>query len=107
MLKTNKEQKLLEEFYADEVVSHEMDGNVYTGKDAVRAKNEGWYTTFEVLKFEIDGISNVEYDQFIVEFDMKIKNRSTGEEMEAEEYGLYTVKDGKIVEEKFLNKTDI
>jgi ketosteroid isomerase-like protein len=42
-------------------------------------------------------------DQFIVRFTIDTTERATGTRSVMEEAGLYTVKDGKIVEERFFN----
>ena len=41
-------------------------------------------------------------DQFIVRFKMDLTFKPSGERMQNDEDGLYTVKDGKIVEERFF-----
>ena len=41
-------------------------------------------------------------DQFVVRFKMDLTPKATGERRTMDEVGLYTVKDGKIVEERFF-----
>lgn len=92
-----------EELYSPEIVSVEQEGEPreVTGLEAIKAKMEWWGSTYEVLEVEVDG-PWVNDPQFIVEFEMKVKDRKTGEETEMEELAVYTVADGKIVHERFF-----
>jgi hypothetical protein len=72
------------------------------GTAAVQAKAEWWYSSFEVHSASAAG-PFVHGDQFIVRFTIDTTERATGTRSVMEEAGLYTVKDGKIVEERFFN----
>lgn len=93
-----------EKYWADDVVSREaMDGPMarIQGKDAARGKGEWWVGAHEVHDSEVGG-PYVNGDQFIVRFTMDLTVKETGQRMKMDEMGLYTVRDGKIVEESFF-----
>ena len=71
------------------------------GLAAVHAKGEWWYANHEIHSVEASG-PFVNGDQFIVRFKMDLTFKPSGERMQNDEDGLYTVKDGKIVEERFF-----
>jgi ketosteroid isomerase-like protein len=93
-----------EKYWSPDVVSIEaMEGAdaVASGLAAVRAKSEWWYANHEVHSVNVEG-PYVNGNQFTVRFTMDITPKATGERMSADEVGLYTVKDGKIIEERFF-----
>ncbi len=93
-----------EKYWADDVVSLEpMDGDMARaeGKDALRAKGQWWYGAHDVHSVDVSGPS-VNGNQFTLGFKMDITTKETGERMQMEETALYTVADGKIVEERFF-----
>lgn len=93
-----------EKYWSDDVVSLEAasgDMARIEGKAAVRGKSEWWAANHEVHGAEITG-PYFNGDQFVVGFKMEITPKSTGERITMDEVGLYTVKDGKIVEERFF-----
>ncbi|MBQ1543037.1 MAG: nuclear transport factor 2 family protein [Caulobacteraceae bacterium] len=93
-----------EKHWADDVLSVEAGGGDMAemrGKDAVRGKGEWWARTHEVHSAEVGG-PYVNGDQFVVRFTMDITNRETGQRMNMDEVGVYTVKGGKIAEERFF-----
>jgi ketosteroid isomerase-like protein len=93
-----------EKYWADDVVSLEaMPGDMarVAGKAAVRGKGEWWNSAHEVHGSKVEG-PYVNGDQFVVRFTMDLTQKASGQRMTMDEVGLYTVKDGKIVEEKFL-----
>ena len=91
-------------YWADNVVSLEpMEGDMARaeGLDAVKAKGEWWNNTHEVHNFSA-GDPLVNGDQFMVQFEMDVTNKESGERMQMQEQALYKVADGKIVEERFF-----
>jgi ketosteroid isomerase-like protein len=103
MLQEGDHKGAAEKFNAPNIVSIEpMDGPMarVEGTDAVALKSQWWYANHEVHEVNAEG-PFVNGDQFMVLFDMDITPKATGERMESSEIGLYTVKDGKIVEERF------
>jgi ketosteroid isomerase-like protein len=79
-----------------------MDGpmSVVEGIDAVNAKGAWFYGAHEVHSVTTEG-PFVNGDQFSVVFDMDLTERESGHRSQSREVALYTVKDGKIVEERF------
>jgi ketosteroid isomerase-like protein len=95
-----------ERYWADDVVSVEAGGPpgmdpVSRGKDAARGKGEWWANAHEIHSIGVEG-PYVNGDQFIVRFTMDITQRETGQRMQMDETALYTLKDGKIAEERFF-----
>lgn len=93
-----------EKYWADDVVSLEaMPGDMarVQGKDAVRGKGEWWAANHQVHGAEVTG-PYINGDQFAVGFKMEVTPKATGERITMDEVALYTVKDGKIVEERFF-----
>lgn len=90
-------------YNADDIVSLEaMDGpmSVCEGKEAVMQKGAWWSENHEVHGASVEG-PFVNGDQFAVFFKFDITPKATGERATMEEVGLYTVKEGKITEERF------
>ncbi len=71
------------------------------GLDAVLGKRKWWYDNHEVHGGGAEG-PYVNGDQFAVEFSMDVTAKASGQRMQMKEIALYTVKDGKIVEERFF-----
>jgi ketosteroid isomerase-like protein len=72
-----------------------------TGMDAIRKKNEWWFSSFEVNSSEAEG-PYLHGDQFAVKYTFDTTNKKTGERTTGSEIAHYTVRDGKIVEERFF-----
>lgn len=92
-----------EKYWAEDVVSIEpMPGDMQRveGKAGVKAKGEWWAANHEVHDVAVEG-PYVNGDQFAVRFTMEVTPKG-GERMRLDEVGLYTVRDGKIVEERFF-----
>ncbi len=92
-----------EKYWSSDIVSVEAMGpeTHATGIDAVRAKGEWWYANHEIHNIEAHG-PFVNGDQFIVRFKMDVTNKQSNDRMQMDEEALYTVKNGKIVEERFF-----
>jgi len=98
-----------EKYWASDVVSVEAGAPaggdpVSRGIDAARGKGEWWEANHEVHGVEIEG-PYVNGDQFIVRFKMDMTPKATGQRTTMDETALYTVKDGKIAEERFFYGT--
>jgi hypothetical protein len=92
-----------EKYWADDVVSLEaVEGDMarIQGKAGVRGKGEWWYANHEIHDSVVEG-PYVHGDQFVVRFRMDLTPKG-GERRTMDEVGLYTVKNGKIVEERFF-----
>ena len=93
-----------EKFWSEDVVSIEaMDGPMKEakGRAAVHAKGEWWFANHEIHKFEMSG-PFVNGDQFALRFGIDVTQKESGNRMQMDELGLYTVRGGKIVEERFF-----
>jgi len=93
-----------DEFWSPGIISIEpMEGPMarLEGLAAVKAKGAWWYANHEIHGAETHG-PYVNGDQFAVRFNLDVTAKASGQRMQMEEVGLYTVKDGKIVEERFL-----
>ena len=93
-----------EAFWSEDVVSIEsMEGPMQRleGRAAVHGKGEWWFGAHEIHKSETRG-PFVNGAQFTVIFDMEVTRKESGERIQMEEVGLYTVRDGRIVEERFF-----
>lgn len=107
LCKDGKFEEAGHRFWADAVVSLEpMEGPMARseGRKAVEAKGEWWYANHEIHATAAEG-PYVHGDQFAVRFHMDVTAKSgdmAGQRMQMTEIGLYTVQDGKIVEERFL-----
>jgi ketosteroid isomerase-like protein len=104
MLKAGDHMGAAAAFNAPDIVSIEaMDGPMarVQGTDALKAKSEWWYSAHDIHAASAAG-PFVNGDQFAVRFNLDVTAKETGQRMQMEEFGLYTVKNGKIVEERFF-----
>ena len=107
MLKAGDHVGAAAKFNADDIVSLEaMDGPMAEcrGAAAVKAKSDWWYANNEVHGGTVQG-PLVNGNQFLVRFEMDITDKASGNRMQMAETGLYTVKNGKITEERFFYPT--
>ncbi len=104
MLKAGDHIGAAAKFNAADIVSREaMDGPMarVEGSAAVKAKSDWWYANHAVSGGTVEG-PYVNGDQFVVQFKMAVIPKATGVSSLIDEMGVYTVKDGKIVEERFF-----
>lgn len=104
LCRTGNHEEAGAKYWSDDVVSIEaMDGPMKElhGRDAVKGKGEWWYANHTIHGGEVEG-PYVQGDQFAVRFTMDITAKESGQRMTMDEIGLYTVRDGKIVEERFM-----
>ena len=76
-----------------------------SGKDAVIAKSQWWVDNHEVHDAVILG-PWPNGDEFAVYFKYDVTFKPSGKRFPMEETAMYTVRDGKIVREKFYYRTD-
>ena len=91
-------------FWADDVVSLEpSDGPMQRtdGRGEAKAKGDWFTEANEIHAFTTEG-PMINGDQFVLRFGMDLTDKSTGERTQMEEVAIYTVRDGKIVEERFF-----
>jgi ketosteroid isomerase-like protein len=106
MCKQGKFDESGEKYWADDVVSLEpMPGDMarIEGKAGVRGKGEWWSANHEIHNVEVEG-PYVHGDQFVVRFKMDVTPKD-GQRMSMDEVGLYTIRNGKIAEERFFYST--
>jgi hypothetical protein len=104
LLKAGEHEAAAAKFNADDIASHEaMDGPMAMcrGREAVKAKSDWWYANHLVHSVTTEG-PFMNGSQFALRFDMDITTKETGQRMQMAEIALYTVKDGKIAEERFF-----
>ncbi len=90
-------------FWSDDVVSREpMEGEMaeIRGRAGVEKKGEWWYANHQVHSAKVEG-PYVHGDQFVVRFMLEVTPKGQPR-MSMDEVGLYTVKNDKIVEERFF-----
>ena len=94
-----------EKYWADDVLSVEPMGDSpeSRGIDAARGKGEWFVNNHEIHGVEVDG-PYVNGDQFVVRFKMDV-TPTGGQRMTMDEMGVYTLKNGKIAEERFFHGT--
>ena len=92
-----------EKYWADDVVSVEAMGDnaESRGKQAARAKGEWWAGAHDIHSADAEG-PYINGDQFVVRVKMDLTVKETGQRQQMDEMGVYTVKDGKIAEERFF-----
>ena len=103
LLKQNDDEGAAEKYNADNIVSYEAQEGpmaVCEGKAAVKQKGDWWRANHEVHNATVEG-PYINGDQFALRFKMDLTPKQTGERVTMDEVGVYTVKDGKIVEERF------
>lgn len=104
LCKKGKFDEAGEKYWAEDVASVEaMSGEMHElhGKAAVRKKGEWWSGAHLVHNTEIEG-PYVNGDQFVLRFKMDVTQKDTGKRLHMDEVGVYTVKNDKIVEERFF-----
>jgi ketosteroid isomerase-like protein len=103
MLKSGDHEGAAKKFNSPNIVSLEAiegPGARTEGAEAMKAKWEWWESTHELHSVTTEG-PFINGDQFAVVFDMDVTEKATGKRSKGREVALYTMKDGKVVEEKF------
>jgi ketosteroid isomerase-like protein len=103
LLKQGKGDEAGKTYWSDDIVSMEaMEGDmaVLKGRKAVQGKGAWWYANHEVHSLGVEG-PYVHGDQFALRFTLDVTPKG-GKRMQMDEVGLYSVKNGKIVEERFF-----
>jgi hypothetical protein len=101
--KDEEAQRLL---YSEDAVSVEAGGppgedRERKGLAAIRAKGEWWYANHEIHQITIAG-PWPHGDRFILGFKIDVTQKATGQRIQMEEMGLYTIRNDKIVREEFF-----
>jgi hypothetical protein len=73
----------------------------WSGRKAVKAKGEAWMAEHTVHSMRAEG-PYIGATGFAVKFTMDVEVKASGERMTMNEVGVYTVKNGKVVQEEFM-----
>jgi ketosteroid isomerase-like protein len=92
-----------EKYWADDVLNVEAMGDQpeTRGKQAIRQKSDWWVAAHEIHSVEVSG-PYINGDQFAIRFIVDATVRESGHHQVMDEIGVYTVRDGRIIEERFL-----
>ncbi|MGI8841632.1 MAG: SnoaL-like domain-containing protein [Caulobacteraceae bacterium] len=103
MCKAGKFNECGEKYWADDVLSVEpMGDNAQArGKAAVKAKGEAFMKGHEIHGCEVEG-PYLNGDEFVVGFKMDMTAKESGQRHTMAETALYTIRNGKIAEERFF-----
>ena len=108
LCREGKNLECVNTYYADNVMSVEAAAppaggdRVAEGIDAIRGKNQWWTENHEVHSSSVEGPYPHGDDKFAVRFEFDITNKPSGQRMQMDEIGVYTVADGKIVREEYF-----
>ena len=104
---TGNSEEAVSELYADDIVSiegaegDEMPARI-EGIEAVRQKGDWWFGNNEVHSLAADGpYAGLAADQFAVQFNIDL-TPTGGQRQQIAEVGLYSTRDGKVIQEEFL-----
>ena len=107
LAKEARDSEILDQLYSEDIVSIEGQGSEemparMEGLDAIRGKHAWWYDNHEIHSTTAVGpFVGHRDDLFIVHFGMDVTPKG-GERTQMTEVGVFTVKDGKVVQEEFL-----
>lgn len=109
LCRQGKLKEAVDSLYSPTIVSIEAQGSPamparMEGIEAVRGKNEWWEKNHDVHGAKADG-PWPHGDRFIVRFQFDVTAKGgpmAGKRMNLDEAALYTVKDGKIMQEEFF-----
>ena len=103
-----KDAEAVDRLYSEKIVSIEGQGSEemparQEGLEAIRAKHQWWYDNHEIHSATATGpFCGHRDDQFVVKFDLDVTPKASGERMQMSEVGIFTIADGKIVQEEYL-----
>ena len=106
LCKAGKFAECGEKYWAPDVVSVEAGAPgggdpVSRGISEVRGKGQWWAANHDVHSIAVEG-PFANGDQFVVRFTMEVTPKASGQRMTMDEMAVYTLKDGKIAEERFF-----
>jgi hypothetical protein len=109
LCKAGKFEDAVNALYSKDIVSIEVRGDEkmparQQGIEAIRGKNRWWVENHEIHDAKVEG-PWPHGDRFIVKFVMDVTPKSgpfAGKRMKFDEAALYTVKNGKVVQEEFF-----
>lgn len=103
MFNAGQFEEIEQRFWAPKVRSIEGYGvaMAWDGRKAVRAKNNEWMSTHKIHGASAEG-PYVGATGFAVKYRMDVEDTTNGSRVTMDEVGVYTVKNGKIVQEEFM-----
>ena len=106
LCRAGKAVDCMKKHYSADIVSHEVNEPMKEtrGLAAVLGKSEWWVANHEIHSAVVDG-PWPNGDQFTVRHTFEITPKATGKRTTMDEIALYTVTNGKIVDEKFFYGT--
>ena len=112
LCRLGKFEEAMNSLYSDKIVSIEGQDTEQMsarmeGIEAVRGKAKWWEDNHEVHGVEVRGpFCGHNPSQFVVNFEIDITFKPSGERSTLKEVGLYTVAEGKVAQEEFLYQVD-
>ncbi len=105
--KEGKNLDSINTLYAENVQSVEAAAppegeRVTKGLDAVRGKNQWWSENHEVHSASVEGPWPHGQEKFAVRFHYDVTNKPSGQRMQMDEIGVFTVEGGKVIREEFF-----
>lgn len=105
--KEGKNLDSINSLYADNVVSVEAVApqggeRVVEGIEGVRGKNQWWTENHEIHSVDVQGPWPHGEEKFAVQFKYDITNKPSGQRMQMNEIGVFTVENEKVVREEFF-----
>ena len=106
LCRQGKNDEAVSTLFADDAVSVEavaMPGGSQeaSGIAAIKGKGEWWRANHEIHAASVTG-PWPHGDRFVVGFQYDVTFKPTGQRMQMDEVGLFTIQDGKIVREEFF-----
>jgi len=102
MCNDSKNFDVMEQMYAEEMVSVEPDGQATHGKQAVIDKSKKWADENEIQSESVQGPFFHGDDRFATQTTWKVTRNDTGKTVTLNEITVYTAKDGQLVREEFF-----
>jgi len=103
-----KGEEAVATLYDEKVVSIEGQGTEemparQEGLAAVQQKGAWWYENHEIHEVTASGpYAGHRDDQVVVRFELDVTFKPSGERSQMDEVGIYTIQNGKVVQEEFL-----
>lgn len=108
LCQAGKDSEAVDTLYDEKIVSIEGQGSEemparMEGIEAIRGKHQWWYENHDIHDTKASGpFVGHRDDQFAVLFEMDVTFKPTGQRTQMREVALFTVKNGKVVQEEFL-----
>lgn len=108
LCREEKSKEAIRAYYSPDIVCVEADPSAppAKGMEAALAAVDGWEQSMEVHSGTVTG-PYINGDQFAVHFVYDVTNKMDGKRNTLDEVALYQVRDGKIVEARFLYSTEM